>query len=104
MYRRRVGTITFGVLLIILGLLYLTASILNINTARWILNLWPLILVSLGVEVLVLNRIALSKNIELKYDIISFLLIIIIFIFAFSSYEICTHIKNINGSNFTIRF
>lgn len=86
MQSRRVGTITFGILLIVLGVLYLLISIFNIPLWEKILNFWPLILISLGTEVLVLNDRALKNNLSLKYDFVSFILIIIMLVFSFSTF------------------
>lgn len=86
MQSRRVGTLTLGILLIILGILYLLITVFNIPIDKKILDFWPLILVSLGIEVLVLNDKALKKDLPLRYDFISFLLIIIMLFFSFSTY------------------
>lgn len=86
MQSRRVGTLTFGALLIILGILYLLSSVFNINMEGKILDFWPLILVALGIEVLVLNNRALKNGLPLKYDFLSFILIIIMLIFSFTTF------------------
>lgn len=86
MQSRRVGTLTLGILLIILGTLYLLITVFNMPLEKKILDFWPLILVSLGIEVLVLNDRALKKDLTLRYDGMSFLLIIIMLIFSFSTY------------------
>jgi hypothetical protein len=86
MQSRRVGTLTLGILLIILGILYLLITVFNIPLEKKILDFWPLILVSLGIEVLVLNDKALKKDLPLRYDFISFLLIIIMLFLSFSTY------------------
>ncbi|KZL90536.1 hypothetical protein [Clostridium magnum] len=86
MQSRRVGTLTLGILLIILGILYLLITVFNMPLEKKILDFWPLILVSLGIEVLVLNDRALKKDLTLRYDGMSFLLIIIMLFFSFSTY------------------
>lgn len=83
MQARRVGTLTFGALLIILGVLYLLATVFNISIEGKILDFWPLILVSLGIEVLVLNDRALKNDLPLRYDFVSFILIIVMLVFSF---------------------
>ena len=77
MQSRRVGTITFGILLIVLGVLYLLIAIFNIPLWEKILKFWPLI---------VLNDRALKNNLSLKYDFVSFILIIIMLVFSFSTF------------------
>ncbi|MBC2581106.1 LiaI-LiaF-like domain-containing protein [Clostridium sp. DJ247] len=86
MQSRRVGTLTLGILLIVLGIVYFLITVFNIPLEKKILEFWPLILVSLGIEVLVLNDIALKKDIPLKYDFISFILIVTMLFFSFGTY------------------
>lgn len=86
MQSRRVGTLTLGIFLIILGILYLLISVFNIPLEKKLLDFWPLILVSLGAEVLVLNNKALKNDLPLRYDFISFILIVIMLVFSFSTF------------------
>lgn len=86
MQSRRVGTLTLGVLLIVLGVLYLLITVFNIPLERKTLDFWPLILVSLGIEVLALNDRALKNDLPLRYDFMSFVLIIIMLVFSFSTF------------------
>ncbi|AQR93829.1 LiaI-LiaF-like domain-containing protein [Clostridium saccharoperbutylacetonicum] len=86
MQSRRVGTLTLGLLLIILGILYFLFTVFNIPFEKRILDFWPLIFISLGVEVLVLSNKALKNNIPLRYDFISFILIAIIIAFSFCTF------------------
>lgn len=95
MISRRVGTLTFGCLMIILGILYLCITVFNIPLEKYILNFWPLILISLGIETLVLNKLSLKNNVELKYDFLSFILIIIMVSFCFGTYAVTKLIKYI---------
>ena len=104
MQNRRVGTLTFGFLLIVLGIIYFIASVFNIQILSIILSFWPLILISLGIEVLILNKISLKNNVPLRYDIISFILIIIIFFFAFGTFTVCTGVKHLNNTNYYFKF
>lgn len=86
MQSRRVGTLTLGVLLTVLGVFYLLITVFNISLDGKILDLWPLILVALGIEVLVLNNRALKNDLPLRYDLMSFLLIMIMLVFSFSTF------------------
>lgn len=86
MIQRRVGTLTFGLLMIVLGILYLLITVFNIHIEEYILKFWPIILISLGIETLTLNKLSIKNNIELKYDLLSFFLIIIMIFFCFSIY------------------
>ena len=53
---RRVGSITFGVVLVTTGILFLTETFLP-NLDYWIMfRFWPIILILLGIEVLMSTR------------------------------------------------
>jgi len=67
---KRIGSTTSGLTLIAAGLAFLANSILNSYAVLdWTLRLWPLVLVSLGIEVLLSQRI--KENVEKKYDFLS---------------------------------
>lgn len=53
---RRVGSVTFGVVLIVTGVLFLMHLFLPRLDYRVLFEFWPLILILLGVEVLLGNR------------------------------------------------
>lgn len=61
---RRVGTFTFGWVLVAAGVIMMLALFHPKLELRWILKLSPVILISLGVEVLLASR----KTSRLKYD------------------------------------
>ena len=48
----RVGSVTFGILLVLTGILFLSRLFLPGLNYEVVLHFWPLILISLGVEVL----------------------------------------------------
>lgn len=98
MQQRRVGTFTFGISLIFLGILYLCITIFKLPLENILLDLWPFILIFLGIEILVLNHISIKKNIQLKYDFISFILIIIMIFFCFSLYSLSSFLKEVPSS------
>lgn len=93
MKQRRVGTLTFGGLMIVLGIAYLCVTVFKIPIQERILDFWPLILVSIGAETLVLNQKALKNDQPLKYDFLSFILIIIMIFFAFGLYTFSKLLK-----------
>ena len=66
MRNRRVGTLTLGIILIIGGLLFILITLNIMTDYRWILSLWPLILILLGTEVLSFSF--LNREEKLKYD------------------------------------
>lgn len=53
---RRVGSVTFGIVLIVTGVLFLIHLFLPGLDYRVIFQFWPLILITLGVEVLLGSR------------------------------------------------
>ena len=52
----KVGRYTFGVFLIIFGLAFILDYIFKLNVLKYLINLWPLLFISLGVETLYLNK------------------------------------------------
>lgn len=55
MKTHRVGTITFGCILIVLGVLLIVHLFMPKLTYTAILNYWPVTLILLGIEILVAN-------------------------------------------------
>lgn len=68
---RRVGTYTFGVMLIIIGISVLIMTFTKLDFFRYLLMLWPVVLIGLGIEILYLNS---KSNIKVKIDFISIIL------------------------------
>lgn len=68
---RRVGTYTFGVMLIIIGISVLIMTFTKIDFFRYLLMVWPIVLIGLGIEILYLNS---KSNIRVKIDFISIIL------------------------------
>ena len=62
----RVGSITFGTILIILGILLLLRLIIPAITYTAILNFWPVTLILLGLEVLIANM--RSEQVAFQFD------------------------------------
>lgn len=52
MRERRVGTFTLGCMLVIFGVLFMLHALGNVISYEMIFHCWPLILISLGVEIL----------------------------------------------------
>lgn len=61
----RVGTLTLGFILIIFGTMFLLHLVAPQISYQFIFHLWPIILISMGVEVLAAN---LWDNEEMRYD------------------------------------
>lgn len=76
----RVGTLTFGILLVTFGLLFLLRIFIPDLSYEFIMKLWPIVFILLGVEILVAN-IKQSET-KLIYDKTAFFLIIMLSFFA----------------------
>ena len=68
---KRVGTYTFGVMLIIVGISVLIMTFTKFDFFRYLLMVWPIVLIGLGIEILYLNS---KSNIRVKIDFISIIL------------------------------
>lgn len=72
---KKIGQITFGITLILLGISVFVQSIVSFEVLRYVLMMWPLIFISLGVELVYYSK---KDNINIKYDIWGVILIFII--------------------------
>lgn len=75
MRQRRVGTLTMGVVLVLLGAVMIFSQIKGMIITSLILKGWPLILILLGGEVLWFSYIQKGENTKLFYDIFSIFII-----------------------------
>lgn len=80
MRTRRVGSLTCGIVLILFGILFLIRRLLPFVTFKLIFGLWPLILVSLGIEILLCNFRKTEQT--LKYDGAAIFLVIALAFFS----------------------
>ncbi len=80
MRTRRVGSITCGALLILFGILFFLHLFLPVITYRIIFDLWPLILIFLGVEILLSNW--KEREAVMKYDVGAIVLVILLALFS----------------------
>lgn len=76
---RRVGTYTFGIMLIIIGLSIVIMTFTKVDFLRYLLMLWPIVLIGLGVEILYLNS---KSNIKVKIDFVSIILMGVVLFFT----------------------
>ena len=82
---RRVGSITCGILLVFFGLLFMVNMFYPALSLQVIMKLWPLILISLGCEMIGSNIHKENGNGEeevLKYDKGAVFLVILLACFA----------------------
>lgn len=88
----RVGSVTFGIVLVVMGILFLLHVFFPRMDYEVIFHFWPLILISLGVEVLLGSR---EKSFEVRdeegklleqskvvYDVAAIILIMVLTLFA----------------------
>ncbi|MDE6433573.1 MAG: hypothetical protein K2L07_05030 [Lachnospiraceae bacterium] len=78
----RVGSITFGIILILLGILLLLRLIIPALTYTVILDFWPVTLIVLGLEVLIANM--RSEQVTFQFDGWS-----VFFLFMILGFTIC---------------
>lgn len=72
---RRIGSFTFGIMMILMGVNIFLQTITSLDFFRFTLSLWPIVFILLGVETL---YYASKKNIEIKYDVLGIFTIFIV--------------------------
>ncbi|WP_167957504.1 LiaI-LiaF-like domain-containing protein [Anaerosporobacter faecicola] len=77
--RHRVGSITFGVMLLLYGVLFLTHTFVTSIDYQFIFRLWPLTFILLGAEVLISTK---KEQDRFIYDKAAIFLLIILTLFA----------------------
>lgn len=80
MKTHRVGTMTLGISLVIIGALFLLHIVFPAISYTLIFRLWPLILVALGAEVLFANFRA--EKVDFRFDFGSVILLMLLIFFA----------------------
>lgn len=60
----RIGKVTFGVVLILVGIMIFVQTLTSLDILRYVFMLWPLVLIILGIEILIYRD---KENV--KYDI-----------------------------------
>lgn len=63
--RKIIGRTTFGIALILLGISLVIQTLFTLDILKYILMLWPLIIISLGIEIIYYSN---KNDIEVKYD------------------------------------
>lgn len=72
---RRIGSFTFGIMMILMGVNIFLQTITSLDFFRFTLSLWPIVFILLGIETL---YYASKKNIEIKYDVLGIFTIFIV--------------------------
>lgn len=81
----KVGTTSLGILLILMGVIWIYSTITGISLVSTLFKWWPIILIMLGIEVLIYSLMPKKENTKVKFDGISILVIILIMIFMASA-------------------
>ena len=81
MKTRRVGSLTCGIVLVLVGVLCLVHIFWPALRYEYILRGWPIILILVGIEMLLANAFP-SEDMEIKYDAAAIVLVFILVIFA----------------------
>lgn len=76
---KRVGTYTFGVVLILIGIAVLVMTFTKIDIVKYIFMFWPIVLIGLGIEIIYLNS---KSDIKVKVDFFSIILMCIVLFFT----------------------
>lgn len=79
---RRVGSVTFGLTLIVFGVLFLVHMAAPSLNYEMIFNCWPIVFVLLGIEILVENRKSNAAGYRFVYDFPAILMLALMLFFA----------------------
>lgn len=104
MRRWRVGTLTLGLLLIVLGSAFFIARTSGVITVTQVLSWWPIAIILLGIELLLSGVIIKGEDSKIRFDGFSIFAIILIILYctgAFTLTKINSHI-NFSGIPFSI--
>ena len=63
--RKIIGRTTFGIALVLFGISLVIQTLFSLDILRYVLMLWPLIIISLGIEIIYYSN---KNDIEVKYD------------------------------------
>lgn len=77
---RRTGTLTTGITLVVFGLLFIGRLIFPVLDFTFIMSLWPLVLILIGIEIIV--SYAVNREEKMRYDSGAIALAFIMAIFA----------------------
>lgn len=77
--KHRVGTVTLGLTMIIIGILCLVRIVVPSMSFVWVFRLWPVIFITLGAEILLATR---NNGVEFVYDRVGIVLTFVLTFFA----------------------
>lgn len=79
---RRVGSVTFGLTLILFGILFLINIVLPTLHYEVIFRLWPVVFIFLGIEILVENHRSNTEKCRFIYDFPAIIMLALMLLFA----------------------
>lgn len=79
---RRVGSVTFGLTLILFGVLFLVNIMLPTLHYEMIFRLWPVVFIFLGIEILVENHRTNAEKCRFVYDFPAIIMLVLLLLFA----------------------
>ena len=79
---RRVGSVTFGLILILFGVLFLLHIVMPGLNYEMIFNLWPVVFILMGVEILVENHRSNTGQYKYVYDFPAIVMLLMMLLFA----------------------
>lgn len=79
---RRVGSVTFGLTLILFGVLFLINIMLPTLHYEMIFRLWPVVFIFLGIEILVENHRTNAEKCRFVYDFPAIIMLVLLLLFA----------------------
>ena len=83
----RVGSITAGMCMVVFGVMLLLHTLFNMMSYETIFSLWPLILISLGVELLLSNW--LKREIIYDKAAVFLLIVMTFFVMGLACADVC---------------
>ena len=79
---RRVGSVTFGLTLILFGVLFLIHIAAPSLNYEMIFSFWPVVFVLLGIEILIENHRSNTRQYKFVYDFPAILMLAMMLLFA----------------------
>lgn len=86
-----------GLLLIALGVIMLVSQILEVSLIEYIIKWWPIVLISIGLEILIYVFLSKQEDTKVKYDVFSIIIISILVIVSVGVYVVTGLIASGDG-------
>ncbi|MEY8303904.1 hypothetical protein [Anaerosalibacter bizertensis] len=109
MKKRRVGTLSMGIVLIAFGILIFIAQVNSISAINLSIKFWPIILFLIGGEILWYSYKYRDEDVNIKYDVFSVFIVLLIVVINLGIYGIVETgvaskvISTISSESFTFK-